>query len=508
MKIAIVGRLTCAGLLVAFGLVPATGRAQAPVDAVADVVGYRIDAGGLPLAADAPAFAFARTRLDGDLEAMRSFRPGYSFWRNIFTIPDGSIAFGRADDGSLLATFPARGDWARLGRWEDPLLAGALREVRLANPITQRRDQVASLLEPSVGRVIHNATRGNFLLPNARRYGGFIAEWGTIYERFGVPAEIGLAQAILESGLDGRVRSEARALGFCQWMPANWDRLKRLAHQVIEGYNQTTQAPYCAAYLTILATKYGSFIPALSEHHAGGTNVARVVITGGRVGGQEVREQYFLGAQLVRDLRDIAPSIYREVYGTYGPRSYLYAEMVFGNATTVRELESTNTQRPIHAMRTRRAIPISEITRRTGLSADEVRRYNPALVNQVPARANLYLPSYVADFGDDVAFWHRPPSPEYTALLNEFLRLEASLDEWHDPAFRPVLTEFQRRFAATGTEEGRIMATTLAYAIEEMYTGRRHQILTAYTRDPRIQSLVTRGLRQREVLLPAPYPSR
>ena len=42
---------------------------------------------------------------------------------------------------------------------------------------------------------------------------------------------------------------------------------------VIEGYNQTTQAPYCTVYLTILATMYGSFIPALSEYHAGGVNV-------------------------------------------------------------------------------------------------------------------------------------------------------------------------------------------------------------------------------------------
>jgi len=37
----------------------------------------------------------------------------------------------------------------------------------------------------------------------------FLSEWGAIYERFGVPAEVGLAQAIIESGLDGRARSSA-----------------------------------------------------------------------------------------------------------------------------------------------------------------------------------------------------------------------------------------------------------------------------------------------------------
>jgi len=50
-------------------------------------------------------------------------------------------------------------------------------------------------------------------------------------------------------------------------------RLNYFSPVPIEGQNQTTQAPYCAAYVSVLATKYGSFIPAVSEHNAGGTNV-------------------------------------------------------------------------------------------------------------------------------------------------------------------------------------------------------------------------------------------
>ena len=141
---------------------------------------------------------------------------------------------------------------------------------------------------PVTGPLVHNPTRGQFLMPNAQRYGSFLQEWGTIYERFGVPAEIGLAQAILESGLDGRARSRARAIGFCQFLSRNWAFLNKLAPAVLEAYNQTTQAPYCAAYLTILATMYDSFIPALSEHHAGGVNVGRTVINGERLGGNEL----------------------------------------------------------------------------------------------------------------------------------------------------------------------------------------------------------------------------
>jgi hypothetical protein len=442
-------------------------------------------------------FALARARLDADYAAMAEHRPGYPFWRHIFTIPDGSIAFGSAVDGRLLATFPASGDWSRAGRWEESRLAGSLQGVRLASRVADRRDQVATALRPAVGDVIHNATRGNFLLPNTRRYGSFLSEWGEIYERFGVPAEIGLAQAILESGLDGRIRSEAKALGFCQWLPENWNRLKRLAHTVIEGYNQTTQAPYCAAYLAVLSTKYGSFIPALSEHHAGGTNVGRVVINGERLGGADPRLSYLLGARFVRDLRDLATPAFRDVYGSYGPRSYLYAEMVFGNAANVNELRQSIAQRRIHAMRTTRSIPLAEITRRTRLSAEEVRRFNPALVNSVPARATLYLPMHVPEFGSDVAFWHRPVNVEYATVLHDFLRLDAPLERWDDPSFRSVLQGYQRRFTATGTEEGRIMATVLAYVGEELQPGRRMSLLAEYRGSSRVLELFQRGLSAR-----------
>ena len=93
-------------------------------------------------------------------------------------------------------------------------------------------------------------------MPNVPLYGPFVKEWGAIYERFGVPADIGLAQAVLESGFDGTARSKANALGLCQWLRRNWQVLDDLSPVKIEAYNQTTQAPYCAAYLSILSTMY------------------------------------------------------------------------------------------------------------------------------------------------------------------------------------------------------------------------------------------------------------
>ena len=440
----------------------------------------------------------ARSR--ADFAAMQAFRPGYEFWRHVFTLPDGSVAFGSARDGRLLATFPLRGEWTRDATWADPELAGILDGQHLARKIGERRDQVAELLEHTVGPVLQNSTRGDALLRNAPMYGSFVAEWSSIYERFGVPADIGLAQVILESGLNGTRRSEANAVGFCQWLRKNWKRLNYFSPTPIEDQNQTSQAPYCAAYLSVLATKYGSFIPALSEHNAGGTNVGRALINGEHLGAQDVRARYFIGSKLARDLRTLQSKEYEDVYYSYGPRSYLYAEMVFGNTFNVARLVASIPQEPIYAMRTPRVMALAEIVNRTGLARTEVQRFNPALTTRLQAGATLYLPYYVSGFGPDVAFWHRPPSASYLTVLDDFLRLDAGAEAWDDPAFAPVLADFRRRFRSTNTEEGAVMATVLAYVMDQAYTSARRALLSDFRRDDKVQRLIERGIRELDIL--------
>jgi Transglycosylase SLT domain len=439
-------------------------------------------------------------RRRADFVAMQTFRPGYAFWQHIFTLPDGSIAFGSAVDGRLLATFPAKGVWTRDATWSDPAIARTLDGQRLAPKLRERREQVALLLEGAAGPVLNNSTRGDALLPNARRYGPFLGEWGAIYERFGVPADIGLAQVIFESGLNPTRRSEANAVGFCQWLQRNWKRLNNFSPTPIEGRNQTTQAPYCAAYLSVLATKYGSFIPALSEHNAGGTNVGRALVNGGYLGAEDVRTRYFLGSKLALDLRALPGKEYADVYKSYGPRSYLYAEMVFGNTFNIRKLIASTPQIPISAMRTSRPISLAEIVERTHLPADEVRRFNPALVERVPAQTMLYLPDYVSEFGPDVAFWRRPPSSSYVAVLDDFMRLDSGPEQWDDPAFAPVLKNFRRRFRETNTEEGVVMETVLAYAMDQAYTSSRRTLLSDYRNSEKVRWLIERGVLQLDVL--------
>ena len=432
-------------------------------------------------------------RRQADFAAMKTFRPGYAFWQHVFTLPDGSIAFGSAIDGRLLATFPAKGDWMRDAVWADPTLAAVLDGQPLARKLSERREQVMRLIEQASGPVLNNSTRGDALLPNVHKYGGFLADWSAIYERFGVPADIGLAQVILESGLAPARRSEANAVGFCQWLHKNWKRLSSFSPVPIESKNQTTQAPYCAAYLSVLATKYGSFIPALSEHNAGGTNVGRTLINGQHLGAEDVRARYFLGSQLASDLRGLPGREYEPVYRSYGPRSHLYAEMVFGNTLIVRRLRASAPQQPIYAMRTARPISLAEIVERTGLAADEVRRFNPALRRELPAQMTLYLPYYVSEFGTDVAFWRRPASRSYADVLDDFLRLEPGLERWDDPAFASVLTDLAGRFRDTNTEEGVVMETVLRYAMDQAYTSSRRTLLSEFRSSEAVRQLIDRG---------------
>ncbi len=436
-------------------------------------------------------------RRHADFEALRRFRPGYAFWRHVFTLRDHSIAYGSAADGRLLVTFPTRGDWTRRAVWADPALADALKGQPLARRQGARREQVARLLERAAGPVLYNSTRGDALRQGAAEYGSFVGEWNAIYERFGVPGEIGLAQAILESGMSGTRRSEAGAVGFCQWLERNWRRLNRFSPVPLQAHNQTTQAPYCAAYLSVLATKYGSFIPAVSEHNAGGTNVGRALINGERLGAGDVRAQYLAGSQLANDLRALPGNHYATVYQSYGPRSYRYAEMVFGIALEIDRLIASTPQAPIHAMRAPRALSLAEIMKRTRLSARELRRFNPALRDRVPGRAALYLPTYVSEFGPDVAFWRRPASPEYAAVLDDFVRLSPGAERWDDRAFKPVLADFKRRFHETNTEEGTVMATVLAYAMDQAYTSPRQALLAEFRRNERVRRLVERAVLER-----------
>jgi hypothetical protein len=138
-------------------------------------------------------------------------------------------------------------------------------------------------------------------------------------------------------------------------------------------------------------------------------------------------------------------------------------------------------------------VPIAEIVARTGLSSGEVRRFNPALVDRVPARTALYLPTHISDFGADVSFWHSTPSREYAAVLDDFLRLPPGVEAWDDPSFAPVLADFKRRFRETNSEEGMVMETVLTYVMDQAFASPRRALLTEFRSSEKVRSLIERG---------------
>ena len=393
-------------------------------------------------AASAPAPDAAEHPVDArrraDFAAMQAFRPGYAFWQHVFTIPDGSIAFGSAVDGRLLATFPAKGVWTRQAEWGDPAVARILDGQQLAPKLRERRQQVALLLEGAAGPVLHNSTRGDALLTNARQVRP-------------LPRGVGRHLRAVRRACGNRPGSSHPRIG-----PEPNEALgsqRRGVLPVAAGKLETTELLLTDTYRGTEPDDAGSLlrrVPVRARHQVRVVHPSPLGAQRGRhecragadqrrvLGAEDVRTRYFLGSRLALDLRDLPGKEYADVYKSYGPRSYLYAEMVFGNTFNIRRLIASTPQMPISAMRTPRPISLAEIVERTRLPADEVRRFNPALVERVPADAMLYLPDHVSEFGPDVAFWRRPPSPSYVAVLDDFLRLDPGPEQWDDPAFAPV----------------------------------------------------------------------
>jgi hypothetical protein len=78
--------------------------------------------------------------------------------------------------------------------------------------------------------------------------------------------------------------------------------------------------------------------------------------------------------------------------------------------------------------------------------------------------------------------------------LDDFMRLDAGPERWDDPAFAPVLMEFRRRFSETNTEEGGVMATVLAYAMDQAYTSSRRALLSEFRSNEQVRRLIERGV--------------
>ena len=75
-----------------------------------------------------------------------------------------------------------------------------------------------------------------------------------------------------------------------------------------------------------------------------------------------------------------------------------------------------------------------------------------------------------------------------------------SLDRWHDGSVLTDLRLFETRFRATGTEEGEVMATVIAFVIGELRDGRQMEILSGFRNSERARQLLAQGVDRMEEL--------
>ena len=107
-------------------------------------------------------------------------------------------------------------------------------------------------------------------------------------------------------------------------------------------------------------------------------NVGRTVINGERLGGVGSRGQYLMGSDFAASLRDTSIERYRDLFRTYGRRSSPMPRWCSATRSTSGgsspRIHSSN-----YAMWMSESWRALDITARTGLKLDEVKRFNPVL---------------------------------------------------------------------------------------------------------------------------------
>ena len=77
------------------------------------------------------------------------------------------------------------------------------------------------------------------------------------------------------------------------------------------------------------------------------------------------------------------------------------------------------------------------------------------------------------------------------------------VQRWHEASFEAVLHDFEQRFKDTNTDEGDVMASTLAYVIDDLRTSRRAEILEEFRTSGRILTLFNQGVKEVQAMVAA-----
>ncbi|MDL2302904.1 transglycosylase SLT domain-containing protein [Dysgonomonas sp. OttesenSCG-928-D17] len=213
-----------------------------------------------------------------------------------------------------------------------------------------------------------------------------------ILEKEGLPAELKYIP-IIESALNPNARSRMGATGLWQFMAGTGKAYDLEINNQVDERRDPVKSTYAAVgYMKELYATYGDWNLVIAAYNCGAGNINKAIR---RVGGK--KDYWAIYPYLPKETRNYVPSFVAAVY-----------IMNYYNTHNIYPAESTYPE-SMDMLRVNQNVRFKQIADATGLSVDDLRRYNPQFKNDIiPGSRKEYiisLPSQcalaVSDNSDD-----------------------------------------------------------------------------------------------------------
>jgi membrane-bound lytic murein transglycosylase D len=224
-----------------------------------------------------------------------------------------------------------------------------------------------------------------------------------IFREFGLPTEL-MYLSLVESGFNPRAFSRARASGPWQFMKATGRMYKLHVNWYVDERRDPIKSTVAAAHhLRDLYDRFGSWPLALAAYNAGSGKISRAIRKTGTRDYWKIRRTWYIR----RETKD------------YVPR-FIAATLIAQNPTAYGFSPPEGVQHEFDEVLIAKPVQLSAITKRTGISLEELKRLNPELRRNIVPRSkglgyHLKVPmgmaSLVAAHRSTFPIWTQPPPP-------------------------------------------------------------------------------------------------
>lgn len=207
----------------------------------------------------------------------------------------------------------------------------------------------------------------------------YIPVFEEIFDQYGLPVEL-TAMAVIESALDAKAVSRARAKGMWQFMYTTAKRYGLTINSYVdERFDPVAAAHAAAKYLRDSYSIFQDWPLAIASYNCGVGNVNKAIRRAG--GSKDFWEVY---SYLPRETRGYVPSFFAALYAMKYYKDY--------------NLTPKNIALPPHTdtLKINKMLHFEQISHFTGISIDELRTHNPQYLHDiipgVEREYTLYLP--------------------------------------------------------------------------------------------------------------------